>query len=179
VLRGEKVALRAIERADLETLVAWDQEYETWPQISYAPYAPRSLADVLREYDDGSADSGYRRSDTSVPFAVVAEDVLVGSITLWGIDAHNRRAHLGVGLGAPYRGRGFGADACRVLLRYAFVDRGLHRVQLEVLADNEPALRAYQAAGFVEDGRMREAAWVDGRFVDEVYMSVLAAQAGT
>ena len=177
MLRGEKVVLRAIERADVETLAVWDQEYETWPQVTYAPYAPRSTADVLKAYDDGDAEAGYRASDTSVPFAVVVDDVLVGAISLWGIDTHNRRAHLGIGLGAPYRGMGYGTDACRVLLRYAFVDRGLHRVQLEVLADNERALRTYRAAGFVEDGRMRASAWVEGRFVDEVVMSVLATDA--
>lgn len=93
---------------------------------------------------------------------------------LHGIDRHNMNGGLGITLLPAARGRGLGPDAIRVLLRYAFRDRGLHRVQLEVLADNAPAIAAYRRVGFVEDGRRREAAWVDGRFVDEVVMSVLA-----
>jgi len=174
VLAGEKVLLRAVERADVETLAGWDDSHDTWPEVNWHPYKPRTTADVLAEYDAGSTDSPYRASDKSVPFAVVVDGELVGCVTLWGIDLHNRRAHLGIGLGPEHRGKGYGTDACRALLHYAFVDRGLHRVQLETLATNEAGLRAYRAAGFVEEGRTRESGWVRGGFVDEVIMSVLA-----
>jgi RimJ/RimL family protein N-acetyltransferase len=125
---------------------------------------------------DEDEESAYRAGDAFVPFAITVDDELVGACNLWGIDLHNRRTHLGIGLGPEFRGRGYGTDACRVLLRYAFVDRGLHRVQLEVLASNAAAIRVYEKAGFVTDGRMRESAWVRGAFVDEVYMSVLASE---
>jgi RimJ/RimL family protein N-acetyltransferase len=154
MLRGELVTLRAVEREDVEVLHGIDAAYETWPEVSYAPYAPKSLDEVLKAFDGE----------------------LVGTCCFWGIDPHNRRAHLGIGLAEAHRGRGIGTDACRVLLHHGFVDRGLHRVQLEVLATNAAAIRSYEKAGFREDGRMRESAWVRGRFVDEVYMSVLAPE---
>ena len=47
-------------------------------------------------------------------------------------------------------------------------------MSLEVLADNEPAVRCYRASGFVEEGRLRDDAWVDGRFADVLRMAVLA-----
>ena len=172
-LRGELVTLRPVERDDIEVLHGFDSTYETWPEINYLPYAPKSLEEVLKAFD-GDEESGYRGSDAFVPFAVVADEELVGSACLWGIDLHNRRAHLGIGLGADFRGRGLGTDATRVVLHYGFVDRGLHRIQLEVLASNTAAVRAYEKAGFHEDGRMRESAWVRGRFEDEIFMSVLA-----
>lgn len=169
------MVLRAIERADVEVLAGWAQDYDRWPQVNVKPYAPETVADTLRAYDSDGSDR-FRPGATHVPFAITVDDVVVGSVALWGIDLHNRCGHLGISLGPDFRGKGYGSDACRVLLRYAFVDRGLHRVQLEVLADNEAALRSYRAAGFVEDGRMRESAWVTGSFVDEVYMSVLAPE---
>lgn len=172
MLQGELVVLRGVERDDIPQLHAWDTAHDTWPEVNWSPYVPKSLDDVLKAYD-GDEESTFRAGDAFVPFAVTVGEELVGSVTLWGIDLHNRRAHLGIGLGPEHRGKGYGTDACRVLLRYAFVDRGLHRVQLEVLADNAPAIRAYEKAGFVVDGVMRESAWVRGRFVDEVYMSVL------
>ena len=171
MLAGELVTLRAIEREDVPDLHTWGQEYATWPEGSYHPYAPRSLAESLAKFD---AREGYRSTDSSVDFAMDVDDALVGSICLWGLDAFNRRAHLGITVGTPYRGKGYGTDACRVLVRYAFVDRGLHRVQLEVLANNAAAVRAYEKAGFVRDGVLREAAWVRGELIDEVVMSVLS-----
>ena len=174
MLRGELVTLRAIERDDVEVLHGFDMAYETWPEINYSPYAPKSLDEVLKAFD-GEEESGYRGNDAFVPFAIVVDDEVVGTCCFWGIDLHNRRAHLGIGIGEQFRGRGVGTDACRVLLRYAFVDRGFNRVQLEVLATNAGAIRAYEKAGFVVDGVMRKAAWVRGEFVDEVYMSVLAS----
>jgi RimJ/RimL family protein N-acetyltransferase len=173
VLSGEHVRLRAIERDDVEVLHAIDMAYETWPETNYSAYAPKSLDEVLKAFD-GEEESSYRGSDTFVPFAIVADEEVVGTCCLWGIDLHNRRAHLGIGLAEEHRGRGLGTDATRVMLHYALVDRGLHRVQLEVLANNAAAIRCYEKAGFRQDGRMRESAWVRGEFVDEVYMSVLA-----
>jgi RimJ/RimL family protein N-acetyltransferase len=175
MLRGGVVTLRAVEREDVEVLHGIDAAYETWPEINYTPYAPRSLDEVLKAFD-GEDESAYRGTDTFVPFAVEVAGELVGTCCFWGIDPHNRRAHLGIGLAEAHRGRGIGTDTCRVLLHHGFVDRGLHRVQLEVLATNAAAIRSYEKAGFREDGRMRESAWVRGRFVDEVYMSVLAPE---
>ena len=177
MLKGSKVALRPIERADVEVMAAWGLDEELWPEVNAAPYSPRTVADVLKEYDAGES-SPHRSDEGRATFAVSVEQTLVGGVALWGIDLHNRRAHLGITLGPTGRGKGYGSDACRVLLRYAFVDRGLHRVQLEVLDSNAAAIRAYLAAGFQEDGRMREAAWVRGRFADELYMSVLASEFG-
>lgn len=173
MLAGELVTLRGIEREDVPILHAWGQEYETWPEVSYRPYAPRSVADVLTAYDEKEP-SSYRADDANAPFALTVDGELVGGVSLWGIDAFNRRAHLGIAVGPPYRGKGYGTDACRVICRYAFVDRGLHRVQLEVLADNAAARRSYEKAGFVVDGVMRESAWVRGALVDEVVMSRLS-----
>jgi RimJ/RimL family protein N-acetyltransferase len=173
VLAGELVTLRAIERDDIEVLHGIDMAYTSWPEINYSPYAPKSLDEVLKDYD-GDEESSYRGSDAFVPFAIVVGDEVVGTCCFWGIDLHNRRAHLGIGLGEEHRGKGIGTDATRVMLHYAFVDRGFHRVQLEVLATNTAAIRSYEKAGFREDGRMRESAWVRGGFVDEIYMSVLS-----
>ena len=61
----------------------------------------------------------------------------------------------------------------QVLLDYAFRSRNLRRVHLQTLAGNEAALRCYRAAGFVEEGRLREHAWVEGAYDDVVLMAVL------
>ena len=173
MLRGEKVVLRALQRAEVETVAAWEQEPETWRLAEDVPLVPKTTADALKAYDEGRA---WRADDTYVPFLVDVGGDPVGRVSLWGIDLHNRSAHVGITMSPGARGKGYGTDALRVMLGYAFDDRGLHRVQLETLATNAPGLACYRRAGFVEEGRLREHAWVAGRFVDTVVMGVLAAE---
>lgn len=170
MLRGRTVLLRSIERDDVAQLHEWTSDPATWGLTAAAPWAPRTVTEAQKRFDDGER---WAVSDTAVPFAVEAEGALAGSVSLWGIDTLARSGHLAISLGPHARGRGWGSDACRVLLGYAFRLRGLHRVQLEVLADNAAAVRAYEAVGFVHEGRRRQSAWVDGAFVDELFMGVL------
>ena len=61
----------------------------------------------------------------------------------------------------------------RIILGYGFREMGLHRIQLGVAPFNPAGIRAYEKAGFVEEGRLRESVLHDGRWYDEVLMSVL------
>lgn len=70
-------------------------------------------------------------------------------------------------------GRGFGSEAIRVLLTHAFGPMGLHRIGIRVLSYNERAIAAYEKCGFVEEGREREAAFVNGTWHDDVMMGLL------
>ena len=92
-----------------------------------------------------------------------------------GIDPHNRSAHVGVTLRPAFRGRGLSSDVVQVLNAYGFTTRGLNRLQLETLADNAPMIAAATRAGYREEGVLRQAAWVDGQFVDEVVFGLLSA----
>jgi RimJ/RimL family protein N-acetyltransferase len=93
----------------------------------------------------------------------------------WGCGARpkDRCATLGIALGREYVGRGYGTDAVRVIVNYGFREMGLHRIQLSVAPFNPAGIRAYEKAGFVEEGRHRESVLHDGRWYDEVLMSIL------
>lgn len=160
-----QVRLRGLVRDDVPVIASWSTR-ESWEDVSPAPWTGRTAEQALAEWD-------ARPASDDVRFGVEVDGQLVGSVSLWNVDLHNRNGHLGIVLAPAARGRGYGSAACRALVDYAFSERGLHRVQLEVLATNEAAIRAYLAVGFVEEGRLRESAWVRGGFVDEVIMSVL------
>lgn len=171
MLRGEKVGLRAREEADVPILHAELHE----------DVAMRMRADgrAWRPLPGTLTGSPYRVPENKDDFAVfsvvdLADGELAGDAVLWGIDVHNRIAHLGLGLRPTFCGRGLGADVVRVLCRYGFAVRGLHRLQIETLADNAAMLGAATAAGFVLEGTLRRAAWVDGAFVDEAILGLLA-----
>lgn len=127
----------------------------------------------------GSAASPFAVADPSpeaAPFSVVdlSSGELLGEAILWGIDTHNRSAHVGLALLPAARGQGRSGEVVDLLCGYAFRILGLRRVQVETLADNSAMLRSAERAGFVEEGRRRQAAWADGSFVDEVVLGQLA-----
>jgi RimJ/RimL family protein N-acetyltransferase len=170
VLRGEKVELRAREEADIAVLHA----------ELYNDVATRSRADSRpwRPLAADSSESPYRvreERDDAACFSLVerAGGELAGEALLWGIDLHNRNAHIGISLRPGFRGRGLATDALAVLCRYGFETRGLHRLQLETLADNVPMIKAAERAGFALEGTLRRAAWIGGTFADEVIFARL------
>jgi RimJ/RimL family protein N-acetyltransferase len=173
MLRGNIIGLRARHETDVPVLQA----------ELYDDVVTRSKADSRpwRPIAPGSAASPFAVSDPTddaACFSVVqiSDDELVGEALLWGIDLHNRTAHLGISLRPAFRGRGLGADAVRVLCHYGFAVRGLHRLQVETLAENAAMVRAATAAGFVPEGTLRRSAWANGGFVDEVILGLLAPE---
>ncbi|GGB23967.1 acetyltransferase [Flexivirga endophytica] len=169
MLVGEHVVLRARRESDVAVL--HEELYDDVPT--------RIRADTRGWMPVGLADSPYAAHGARVEaaeFSIVerSTDELAGEAILWQIDPHNRSAHAGLALRPRFRGRGLAVDTLRVLVDYALRIRGLHRVQLEIVADNEPMLSAAQRVGFVQDGVLRESVWVGGRFADQIVLSVLA-----
>jgi len=103
----------------------------------------------------------------------IEASTLIGHLGLWGTRPKDRCATIGIALGRDHIGRGYGTDAMRVIVNYGFREMGLHRIQLDVAPFNPAGMRAYEKAGFVEEGRRRQSIWHDGRWYDEVMMSIL------
>ena len=172
MLSGSKVRLRARIETDVPVLHA---------EI-YDDVAGRSRSDSRpwRPVSAGSA-SPYAVGDPrpdAAPFSVVRldDDALAGDALLWGIDQHNRVAHIGISLRPAFRGGGLGTDTVQVLCRYGFAVLGLQRLQIETLADNPEMLRTATKVGFVEEGRLRRSAWVTGEFIDEIILGLLSSE---
>lgn len=172
MLRGETAGLRARHDSDIPVLHA----------ELYDDVATRVRADSRpwHPIPPGAA-SPYQvtgKDDRAACFSVVelATGHLAGEALLWDIDLHNRTAHIGISLLPAFRGRRLGTDVVRVLCRYGFAIRGLHRLQAETLADNAAMIEAAGRAGFTREGTLRRAAWVNGEFVDEVILGLLATE---
>ncbi|HEX3389686.1 MAG TPA: GNAT family protein [Streptosporangiaceae bacterium] len=170
MLRGEVAGLRARDDSDVPVLHAeLHDDVATWVTADSRPWRPIPA----------SAESPFRAAgprDDSAIFSVVqlATGDLAGQALLWGVDVHNRLAHVGISLRPAFRGCGLGADTVRVLCRYGFAILGLQRLQIETLASNAAMIATAARAGFVPEGTLRQSAWVDGQFADEVILGLLA-----
>ncbi|MFF5970105.1 GNAT family N-acetyltransferase [Streptomyces sp. NPDC012769] len=173
MLKGDKVGLRARHDDDIPVLLAelYDDvvngsraEGGPWRPLTPGTKDPRLVVD--------------EQAQGLVQFSVVELDggTLVGTATLWGIDNHNRSAHIGLGLLPSSRGKGYGTDVVATLCHYGFIVRGLKRLQIETLADNTAMLRSAERNGFVREGVLRSSAWVLGEFLDEVLLGLLAEE---
>ncbi|MEU9347608.1 GNAT family protein [Streptomyces sp. NPDC048278] len=173
MLRGETVGLRARHEEDIPVLRA--ELYDDVVNSSRADSRPWRPVSPTAEDPRLTVD---HQDDETVKFSVVelAGGTLVGGATLWGVDSHNRGAHIGLNLLPSARGKGYGTDVVAVLCRYGFVVRGLRRLQIETLADNAAMLRAAERNGFVREGVLRSSAWVMGEFLDEVLLGLLAEE---
>jgi RimJ/RimL family protein N-acetyltransferase len=104
----------------------------------------------------------------------LSDDRLIGFIGLFGIEWNNGSAWVGIGLGErEYWGKGYGTDAMRLAMRYAFDELNLHRVSLGVFEYNPRAVRAYEKAGFKLEGRGRQMLHRDGKRADILFMGLL------
>lgn len=101
-------------------------------------------------------------------------DRLIGTCAFSQLDGSNGSAlfHITIGERDAW-GLGYGTEATELMVAHAFDRLRLHRVALTVFAFNERAIRSYRKAGFVLEGRAREAIWRDGRHWDELQMSIL------
>ena len=170
-LAGQKVCLRPIERSDIPTFVRWFNDPEVTRYLQ--TYMPMSLAEEERWFEEYLGDKSQRI------FGIVTMDGrLVGNIGLHRIDWKDRQAMLGIVIGEKECwGQGFGSDAIRTLVRFAFREMNLYRVYLTVYEYNARALRCYERCGFQLEGRMRRAHFHDGSYHDELMLAVLREEA--
>lgn len=168
-LIGELVELRRHESRDYDLYGRWYGDYEIWRLTSWAA-EPLSTSAVRRLFEDREL------STTEDSFAIYPQAGRgpVGIISLMNISEANSSADLSIIIGSPEdRGRGYGTDAIREILRYGFEERGLNRIGLSVFEFNQPAIKAYASLGFREEGRLRAALKRGGERHDAILMSVL------
>lgn len=169
------VCLRPITPADLPRVASWQQDPDLFETL-VGPYRAVAEADAVRWMERHWFDAS-----TQIRMAICrsTDGAHVGNVYLLDIDRVYRSASFGIFLGrAGDRGRGYGRDATLMMLRHAFDAEALHRVQLDVLATNERAIRLYRSCGFREEGVSREAAVKGGRRVDVLRMAVLRHEYG-
>ena len=147
MLRGESVLLTELRDADSPALFRWINDRELVELSS-------TFAPVDRESHERWFDDVRGRGDVEI-FAIrtASDERLVGSCQLRGIDRERGTAELQIRIGERDAwGRGYGTEAVRLLLRRAFEELGLERVELQVFPSNARAIRAYEKAGFSRTG---------------------------
>jgi RimJ/RimL family protein N-acetyltransferase len=180
------IAMNDIFKGGLVRLSAFDPE-----QLAKAYTAWTRDSELTRLVDAGASALHSTKAGTDFFEKMVKEDAsanhffsirklddnrLLGDINLdvindWG----SRDAFVGLGIGDRNDwGKGYGTDAMRIILRFAFTELNLRRVTLTVFEYNPRAIRSYEKTGFCHEGRLRGALLRDGKRWDMLYMGILA-----
>lgn len=173
VLRGKLIRLSAFDPEEMSKAFArWhcNSEYQRLLNAS-----ARGLLSSKAELKWMEEEIG-ERSSGSYFFSIrtLTDDKLIGEIGLDVVSWSGRDAFVGLGIGeTEYWSKGYGTDAMNVLLRFAFTEVNLKRVTLTVFEYNPRAIRSYEKAGFLHEGRKRLLLNREGRRWDELYMGVL------
>lgn len=169
LLTGQLIHLAAVDPdRDSEIIAGWSRDSQFWRLVHTDPAMPERAQRVKLELEDRPIDR------PSFAMRTLTDDRLIGLIGLYIVMPVQREAFMGIQIGErAYWGKGYGTDALRVLLRYAFDELNLQRISLSVLEGNARALRSYEKCGFQYEGRERHAWAYDGRRWDEVYMGLL------
>jgi RimJ/RimL family protein N-acetyltransferase len=167
---GELVRLGALDKEELQASSHWMRDYDLrrWME-------DETIVPMTDEAQQAWIDKTLVAEDAYY-FAIVtlAEERFIGTCGLFSIDDKNGSAEFGIGIGEKdYWGRGYGTDAARLVLRFAFMERNLHRIELATFDFNERAIRSYEKVGFVHEGTRRQAIFREGEYHDVHIMAAL------
>ncbi|HZQ34353.1 MAG TPA: GNAT family protein [Dehalococcoidia bacterium] len=171
VVEGELVALGPRRREQIDLWTRWMNNLEMTRTLG-APGV------YTREAEEQFFEQKAKGSDTAVGFAIYerASGRPIGNTDLREISYKHGTATFGIMIGEPSCwNRGYGTEATRLVLDYAFHVLGLHNVLLTVFATNPRGVRAYEKAGFRQIGRRHGAYRLGQQRYDTIYMEALAS----
>ena len=172
-LRGPRIYFRPVEPTDLDLFQRWINEPET--RRNLASFRPmNSLAE--RDWLENKSKSP---DDYILAIVRTADNAHIGACGLHGVSWKNRSATFGILIGEPAaRNQGFGTEATRLMLQYAFHTLNLNRIELDVYDINPAGIRAYEKCGFIREGFFRQYAFVEGAYVNAYHYAMLAGEFG-
>ena len=115
------------------------------------------------------------KRENSILLAIIAKDQNkhIGNVKLGPIDTEHGFAILGIMVGdKSYWGKGYGPEAIKLAVDYAFNNLGLRKINADVYESNVGSIRAFQKAGFQEEGRRQKQYYSEGKFIDAICFSI-------
>jgi diamine N-acetyltransferase len=174
MILGKRVRLRAIEKGDLPYFVAWLNDPEVRRNLLI--YQPLSMIQ-----EENWLEEILKHPIDEHPLGIEIKNgrtwKLVGDVNFSNLDLHDRSAEIGIFIGEKdFWNKGYGAEAMRLMTGHGFMDLNLNRIYLRVFETNPRGIRCYEKAGFKHEGKLRQAHFQEGRYIDVILMSILKSE---
>jgi [ribosomal protein S5]-alanine N-acetyltransferase len=169
-VESKRLCLRWISLADTEAFFAVYSHPEVMRYWSTPPLVDREeAANLIRKIEE----DWKRQAILKWGIARRSDDHLIGSVTLFNLDFYHRRAEIGYALGREFWGQGYMSEALTALLRYAFAELGLHRIEADIDPRNAASIRTVEKLGFQREGHLRERWQTNGEIQDAYFYGLL------
>jgi RimJ/RimL family protein N-acetyltransferase len=165
---GEKSCLRRPEREDYALIWHWCNDPELQRLTMHYPFSPN--------FDELEFHYNKTISDPLTECFVIHsfDNKAIGTIDLYNIDLRNRKSSLSIMIGEnEYRDRGYGQDALKTIINFAFKELGLMRIETKVVEYNKKAIRSLENCGFLQEGCLKKRILWDGKFHNQYIMAIL------
>ena len=169
-ISSDRLALRFISDDDVDAMFEVFSDPEVMRYWSMPPLADRDGAVALV---NEIHDSFERQVMLKWGVARRADNLLIGTTTLYNLDFTNRRAELGYALARKHWGQGYMHEALQALLSYAFETLDLRRLEADVDPRNEASIKSLERLGFQREGFLRERWEVGGEIQDALFYGLL------
>ena len=171
--QGEQVDLVSVDpEAIAKAIASWSVDSEYFRLLDSEPPRLLSVKKIQNWFEEG-----LKKDDPNDFFFSIRlkqEDQVIGFTALFDLSWNSGDTLVSIAIGdRNHWGKGYGTEAMRLLLRYAFDELNLRRVTLLVFDYNQRAQRSYQKAGFVVEGRQRGMLLREGQRWDWLFMGVL------
>ncbi|MFX0074813.1 MAG: GNAT family N-acetyltransferase, partial [Candidatus Hermodarchaeota archaeon] len=168
MIKGSRIKFAPLDRKHIDLFLKWFNDPEiTQYLIMYKP--------ITRDWEEEWFDVLKHKED-SVYFSILLLDSekVIGNCAIHDINSKNRKCSCGITIGEKeYHSKGYGTEAMKMLVKYAFDTLNMNRIELTVYDFNIRAYKSYQKAGFIEEGRKRQARYHNGKYYDEIIMGIL------
>ncbi len=170
MIKGNLVLIRAPELEDVDMLYHLENDTKFW-HISQT-FKPISRFD-LEEYILIREKDPFKAGQVRFMIETIQPKQVVGTIDLFDINVVNQRAGVGILLLEKHQGKGYAAEALRLIVKYAFEILELHQVYCNIEDDNNKSLKLFTGNGFEITGRKKEWNRKNGRWVDEYFLQLI------
>lgn len=170
LIRGKKLYIREIKKSDL------NKKYLSWlnnPDITkymMNSTRPTTKKDIMSYYNKLKKS----KDDLFLAVCLNKNKKHIGNVRLGPINRFHRRSEFGIMIGDKKSwGKGYAYEATSLILRYAFNELNMNRINIGVIDGNARAFKLYKKLGFKKEGVIRKNFYLDGKYLDSIKMGIL------
>ena len=167
MLKGEQIYLRALEPADSDIILKWENNSDNWRvSNTLVPFSRKLIENYVN-----SAQDIYSIKQLRFIICLVENDKEIGAIDLFDFDPYHQKVGLGILIAEPEdRRKGYALEALKVVKEYCFNHLNLHQVYCNILSENKASIDLFEKSGFTICGTKKD--WIKNKegWLDELML---------
>lgn len=169
-LKGEKVFLRAVEKEDMDFLRMMINDEKMEMQVVGWSFP-------ISKYEQEKWFDSQINNTNNIRYIIELEGNPIGLETLTSIDWKNRKACHGIKLyDKKMRGKGYGTDTLKTIMKYAFEELQLNKIYSTILEHNKASIKLHKKCGWETEGILKESVFKNNRYINEIQVAILKKQ---